>query len=116
MLAGLREQGFVRPTIDLDAQRLLDYLAPGLEPVRAKRFRFTRSWLRSQAVRVADPRSPAYSTGLQLNLPPDYLLIHRVTMGTMGVLCQLEAEAAWSAELRTWLPGFARRRSTRPKP
>ena len=26
VLAGLREQGFVRPTIDLDAQRLLDYL------------------------------------------------------------------------------------------
>jgi hypothetical protein len=116
VLAGLREQGFVRPTIDIDAQRLLDYLSPGLEPARAKRFRFTRAWLRSQAVRVADPRSPAYSTGLRLNLPPDYLLIHRVTMGTIGVLCQLEAEAAWSGELRTWLPGFARRRSTRATP
>jgi predicted unusual protein kinase regulating ubiquinone biosynthesis (AarF/ABC1/UbiB family) len=115
VLDGLREQGFVLPTIDLDAQRLLDYLAPGLEPARAKTFRFSRAWLRSQAVRVADPRSPAYTTGLQLNLPPDYLLIHRVTMGTMGVLCQLEAEAAWSAELRTWLPGFAPRGSSRAK-
>ena len=116
VLAGLREQGFVRPTIDIDAQQLLDYLAPALEPVRAKRFRFSRSWLRSQAVRVADPRSPAYSTGLRLNLPPDYLLIHRVTMGTMGVLCQLEAEAAWAGELRTWLPGFAPRRAPRATP
>jgi hypothetical protein len=63
--------------------------------------------MRAQAARVADPRSPAYSTGLQLNLPPEYLLIHRVTMGTIGVLCQLEAEAAWRPELDRWLPGFA---------
>ena len=113
VLGGLREEGFVRETIRLDADRLLEYLAPILEPVREKRFRFTRAWLRGQAVRVADPRSPVYSTGLQLNLPPDYLLIHRVTMGAIGVLCQLEAEAGWQAELRRWLPGFARRRSTR---
>jgi predicted unusual protein kinase regulating ubiquinone biosynthesis (AarF/ABC1/UbiB family) len=113
VLDGLREQGFVRPGIDIDAQQLLDYLSPGLEPARAKTFRFSRAWLRSQAMRVADPRSPAYSTGLHLNLPPDYMLIHRVTMGTMGVLCQLEAEAAWSGELRTWLPGFAKPRRSR---
>jgi predicted unusual protein kinase regulating ubiquinone biosynthesis (AarF/ABC1/UbiB family) len=107
VLAGLREEGFVRSSVELDARRLLDYVAPILEPVRAQRFRFTRAWLRAQAVRVADPRSPAYSTGLQLNLPPDYLLIHRVTMGTIGVLCQLQAEAAWGDLLRELLPGFA---------
>ena len=112
VLAGLRAEGFVRPTVQLDAPRLLDYLLPALEPVRAKTFRFSRAWLRAQAVRMADPRSPVYSTGLQLNLPPDYLLIHRVTTGAIGVLCQLEAEGPWQAELRRWLPGFARR-STR---
>ena len=80
--------------------------APILEPARAATFRFSRSWLRSQAVRVGDPRSPAYSTGMQLNLPPEYLLLHRVTAGTIGVLCQLEAEAPWRAELEKWLPGF----------
>ena len=113
VLAGLRDERFVLPTVQLDAQRLLDYLGPGLEPARAKTFRFSRSWLRSQAVRMADPRSPLYSTGLQLNLPPDYLLIHRVTTGTIGVLCQLEAEGPWQAELRRWLPGFARGRTPR---
>jgi len=112
VLAGLREHNFVLPTIDLDAERLLDYLAPGLEPLRAKTFRFSRSWLRTQAMRVADPRSPVYTTGLQLNLPPDYLLIYRVTTGAIGVLSQLEAEGPWSAELRRWLPGFARRRGS----
>jgi len=119
---GLREEGFVRPGITLDAQALLDYLAPILEPACAETFRFSRSWLRSQAVRVGDPRSPAYSTGLRLNLPPDYLLIHRVTTGAIGVLCQLEAEGPWRAELQRWLPGFgpdhkptARRKAAAPR-
>ena len=119
---GLRLEGFVRPGIRLDAQALLDYLAPILEPTRAETFRFSRTWLRSQAVRVGDPRSPAYSTGLQLNLPPEYLLIHRVTTGAIGVLCQLEAEGPWRAELRRWLPGFGpdtkparRRTATAPR-
>jgi hypothetical protein len=104
--AGLQDEGFVRPGVGLDAERLLGYLAPILEPVRADEFRFSRSWLRSQAVRVGDPRSPAYSTGLKLNLPPEYLLIHRVTAGAIGVLCQLEAAGPWRAELERWLPGF----------
>jgi predicted unusual protein kinase regulating ubiquinone biosynthesis (AarF/ABC1/UbiB family) len=106
VLAGLREEGFVKRSIDLDARRLLDFLGPILDPVRADTFQFDRPWLRAQATRIADPRSPAYSTGLQLNLPPEYLLIHRVTMGTIGVLCQLRAEASWRAEIEHWLPGF----------
>jgi predicted unusual protein kinase regulating ubiquinone biosynthesis (AarF/ABC1/UbiB family) len=108
VLVGLREEGFVKSSIDLDARRLLDFLAPILDPARADSFRFDRPWLRAQATRIADPRSPAYSTGLQLNLPPEYLLIHRVTMGTIGVLCQLRAEACWRTELEHWLPEFDR--------
>jgi predicted unusual protein kinase regulating ubiquinone biosynthesis (AarF/ABC1/UbiB family) len=111
--AGLQDEGFVRPGVGLDAERLLGYLAPILEPVRAEEFRFSRSWLRSQAVRVGDPRSPAYSTGLKLNLPPEYLLIHRVTAGAIGVLCQLEAAGPWRAELERWLPGFPEPRRPR---
>jgi predicted unusual protein kinase regulating ubiquinone biosynthesis (AarF/ABC1/UbiB family) len=106
VLAGLREEGFVKRSIDLDARRLLDFLAPILDPVRADSFRFDRAWLRAQAARIADPRSPAYTTGLQLNLPPEYLLIHRVTMGTIGVLCQLRAQASWRTEIEHWLPDF----------
>jgi predicted unusual protein kinase regulating ubiquinone biosynthesis (AarF/ABC1/UbiB family) len=119
---GLRAEGFVRSGIDLDAQALLDYLSPILEPARAQTFRFSRGWLRSQAMRIGDPRSPAYSTGTRLNLPPDYLLIHRVTTGAIGVLCQLEAQARWQAELEEWLPGFraapkrAKRAARRRKP
>lgn len=106
VLDGLRAEGFVRSGVEIDAPALLDYLSPILDPAREDTFRFTRAWLRGQAVRVGDPRSPAYSTGLRLNLPADYLLIHRVTTGTIGVLCQLEAQARWRDELEQWLPGF----------
>ena len=107
VLDGLRGEGFVRPSIHIDPEPLLDYLMPILEPVTVDSFRYSRAWLRGQAARMADPRSPAYSTGTHLNLPPDYLLIHRVTLGATGVLCQLEAEANWRAELDSWLPGLA---------
>jgi len=107
VLAALRVEGFVRPSIEVDAQEVLDYLMPLLEPVAVERFRFTREWLRQQAVRIGDPRSPASQLGRQLNLPPAYLLIHRVTLGTVGVLCQLSGEAAFRDEMARWQPGFA---------
>jgi predicted unusual protein kinase regulating ubiquinone biosynthesis (AarF/ABC1/UbiB family) len=107
VLQALRDEGFVKPSIELDAQALLDYLAPLLEPVATHAFRFSRPWLRAQAVRLGDPRSPAAQLGRQLNLPPSYLLVHRVTMGTIGVLCQLGGEADYRTEMQRWQPGFA---------
>ncbi len=107
VLDALREEGFVKPGIEVDADGVLDYLLPLLEPVAVPRFRFTREWLRHQAVRLGDPRSPAAQLGRQLNLPPAYLLIHRVTLGIIGVLCQLAGEAAFREEMERWQPGFA---------
>jgi predicted unusual protein kinase regulating ubiquinone biosynthesis (AarF/ABC1/UbiB family) len=107
VLAAFRAEGFVRPELEVDAQAVLDYLMPMLEPIRSETFRFSRAWLRREAARVADPRSPANHLGRQLNLPPTYLLIHRVTLGGIGVLCQLGAEAPFRAEMERWLPGFA---------
>ena len=59
------------------------------------------------------PGSPTRATrpaqlGRQLNLPPSYLLIHRVTLGSIGVLCQLDAEAPYRVIVERWLPGFAK--------
>jgi predicted unusual protein kinase regulating ubiquinone biosynthesis (AarF/ABC1/UbiB family) len=107
VLTGFRAEGFVRPEFDVDAGAVLDYVTPMLEPIRSETFHFTRAWLRHEAARVADPRSPANALGRQLNLPPTYLLIHRVTLGGIGVLCQLGAEARFRAEMERWLPGFA---------
>ncbi|MFF4748995.1 ABC1 kinase family protein [Streptomyces sp. NPDC002514] len=102
----LRTEGFVKDSIELDPDAVLDYLLPIIEPARVDEFTFTRAWMRSQAARIADPRSPAYQLGKQLNLPPAYLLIHRVTLSTIGVLCQLGATVRLREELEEWLPGF----------
>ncbi|MET7848954.1 ABC1 kinase family protein [Streptomyces avermitilis] len=102
----LCEEGFVKESIELDPDAVLDYLLPIIEPAQADEFTFTRGWMRSQAARIADPRSPAHQLGKQLNLPPAYLLIHRVTLSTIGVLCQLGATVRLRDELEEWLPGF----------
>jgi predicted unusual protein kinase regulating ubiquinone biosynthesis (AarF/ABC1/UbiB family) len=107
VLAGLRREGFVRPDIVIDAARVLGYLRPMLEPLAHDTFRFARAWMRRQAARIADPRNEAAQVGRQLNLPPSYLLIHRVTIGSIGVLCQLDAEAPYRRIVERWQPGFA---------
>jgi predicted unusual protein kinase regulating ubiquinone biosynthesis (AarF/ABC1/UbiB family) len=104
---GLRAEGFIKQTESIDAQAVLDFLMPILEPLSVDEFRFTRAWLRTEAGRLANPKSPAYQLSRQLNLPPSYLLIHRVTLGSIGILCQLEAKAPYRAIVERWLPGFA---------
>src|SRR5690349_13343656 len=107
VLAGLRQEGFIRPDLEIDADRVLGYLRPMLEPLAHDHFKFTREWMRTQAARIADPRNEAAQVGRQLNLPPSYLLIHRVTLGSIGVLCQLDADAPYRAVVERWQPGFA---------
>jgi hypothetical protein len=101
----LREQGFVRPGIDVDPDALYAFLAPLAEPSRQDTFKFSREWLRSEAARVTDPRSS--NLGRRLNLPPSYVLIHRVSTEGIGVLCQLGSEGPFRAELIRWMPGYA---------
>ncbi|MEU9911464.1 AarF/ABC1/UbiB kinase family protein [Streptomyces sp. NPDC051001] len=105
-------EGFVKESIELEPDAVLDYLRPIIEPALLDEFTFTRGWMRSQAARIADIRSPAYQLGKQLNLPPAYLLIHRVTLSTIGVLCQLGATVRLREELEEWLPGFVQDEET----
>jgi len=107
VVEGLRAEGFIKETQDIDAVSVLDFLLPMLEPLAVDEFRFSRAWLRGEAARLGSPKSPAFQLSRQLNLPPSYLLIHRVTLGSIGVLCQLEARAPYRAILERWLPGFA---------
>jgi predicted unusual protein kinase regulating ubiquinone biosynthesis (AarF/ABC1/UbiB family) len=105
---GLRAEGFIRDdAAEVDPQGVLDFIVPMLAPVMEDEFQFTRAWLRAQATRLANPRSPAHQLGRHLNLPPAYVLIHRVTIGSIGVLCQLEARAPYRSVVERWLPGFA---------
>jgi predicted unusual protein kinase regulating ubiquinone biosynthesis (AarF/ABC1/UbiB family) len=107
VLAGLREEGFVTSSSRVDAQGLLDFLDPFVDPARTETFHYSREWLRGQFARLNDPRNPDFAIGMRLNLPPSYLLIHRVWLGAIGVLCQLDAEVAMRRELEEWVPGFA---------
>ena len=107
VLDGLRDEGFVKPGVDLDVDVLRDYLTPFVEPAMVPTFAFNRAWMREQAERIANPRKEAFATATRLNMPPSYLLIHRVWIGGIGVLCQLGAEADFRAMLEESLPGFA---------
>ena len=106
LLALLRGEGFVARHRRSTAEDALAYLAPFIDPLRSETFRFTRKWLRGQAERVGDLRGPDFRTGRALNLPPQYLLIHRVTLGSLGVLCQLGAEVGLRDIVRRWQPGI----------
>ena len=102
----MRAQGFIRPRIDLDAEEVMDYFGPIVEPLREPTFTFSREWMRSQAARLSDPRRDEARVGRMFNLPPSYLLIHRVTLGSIGVLCQLGATAPFRRLAEQWQPGF----------
>jgi predicted unusual protein kinase regulating ubiquinone biosynthesis (AarF/ABC1/UbiB family) len=106
VLAGLREEGFIKRSIDIQGEALLDYLAPFLEPARHDTWRFNRAWIRDLFLHVNDPRRPQWTMGLKLNLPPEYLLIHRVWLGGIAVLCQIDGEVPVQEVLRTWLPNY----------
>ncbi len=104
LLELLRDEKFLRTGSTLGAEEAVAYLSPFTEPLRSEVFRFDRRWLQGQAERVGDPRSGQFNTGRELTLPAQYLLIHRVTMGTLGVLCQLDADVRLRGIVRHWQP------------
>jgi predicted unusual protein kinase regulating ubiquinone biosynthesis (AarF/ABC1/UbiB family) len=100
----LRANGFLRPGISVDLDALRVFLAPMAEPSSVETFKFSREWLRGEAARVTD--LSASSVSRRFNLPPSFVLIHRVSTAGTGVLCQLECEAAFRAEVLRWVPGY----------
>ena len=100
----LRDNGFLRPGISVDLEALRAFLAPLAEPSSVETFKFSREWMRWEAARVTD--MSASNVSRQFNLPPSYLLIHRVSTAGIGVLCQLECEGAFRAEVLRWVPGY----------
>ena len=107
VLRQLRADGFVRPGVQLDVAKLVDYMSPFSVPARHETFHFSRDWLRGEFARVNDPRNPEFGVALKLDLPAEHLFTHRVWLGMVGVLCQLEATVPVRSVLQRWLPGFA---------
>ena len=104
---GFKKDGFILADVEVNPELVLDFLVPLVEPLRTKTFKYSREWLRDQSARVGDPRNPTAKIGFQLNLPAEYVLIHRVTLGTTGIFCQLEAEGNFRDEALSWFPEIA---------
>ena len=92
-----RANGFLRPGIDVDLDALHAFLAPLAEPSKVDCFKFSREWLREEATRVTDLRASNISR--KFNVPPSYVLIIRASTAGIGVLCQLECEGEFRAEV-----------------
>ena len=109
-----RSHGYLRDGVSVDLTALRAFLAPLAEPSRAESFRFSREWLRTETAQASALRSS--SVLRRLNLPPSYVLIHRVLASGLGVLCQLECEAPFRAEVLRWMPGYADPAEAAPPP
>ncbi len=99
-----RSHGFLREGVGIDLEALRAFLAPLAEPSRVESFKFSREWLRAGAKQIVDKR--ASSVVRRLNLPPSYILVHRAATAGVGVLCQLECEGPFRAEVLRWMPGY----------
>jgi predicted unusual protein kinase regulating ubiquinone biosynthesis (AarF/ABC1/UbiB family) len=106
--AELRRLGFLKPDVKLDADSVGRFVAPFVEPAQSEEFTFNREWLRQQVLRVTAPNAEGLGTSLRINLPREYVLLHRVWVGGIGVLCQLGATARFRDVLEESMPGFAR--------
>ena len=109
-----RSHGYLRDGVSVDLAALRAFLVPLAEPSRAESFRFSREWLRTETMQASALRSS--SVLRRLNLPPSYVLIHRVLAAGLGVLCQLECEAPFRAEVLRWMPGYADTANLAPQP
>ena len=109
-----RSHGYLRDGVSIDLAALRAFLATLAEPSKAESFRFSREWLRTQTMQASALRSS--SVLRRLNLPPSYVLIHRVLAAGLGVLCQLECEAPFRAEVLRWMPGYADTADPAPRP
>lgn len=102
----LRRAEFIRPGVEVADEALLRYLESFVDPLRHETFTFSRSWLRSVSATIQDPRRDDFLVGLRFNLPPDYMLIHRVWLGSIGVLCQIGGTVPMREMIFAHVPGI----------
>jgi predicted unusual protein kinase regulating ubiquinone biosynthesis (AarF/ABC1/UbiB family) len=110
----LRKHGFLRGDVSVDLDALRAFLAPLADPSKQDSFTFSREWMRGEATRVTDLRGA--NMGRKLNLPPSYILIHRVSTAGIGVLCQLGSRGNFRAEVLRWMPGYGPEDIPDPEP
>jgi predicted unusual protein kinase regulating ubiquinone biosynthesis (AarF/ABC1/UbiB family) len=106
LMASMTRLGFLDQDCTATTDEVVDYLSAMVDPFREDTFTFTRGWLRREAVKLANPRSSSNSVAGQMHLPPEYLVVHRIAAGMVGLLCQLEATVPLRALEIRWSPGF----------
>ncbi|GGG12193.1 ABC transporter ATP-binding protein [Rhodococcoides trifolii] len=102
----LREQNFIIAGRDVSDKEIADYLRPITDPIKMESFHFTRAWMQGMASNATDFTTTQFKTARSLNLPPQYAMIFRVLLGTVGICAQLDAYAPYRSILEEWLPGF----------
>ncbi len=104
--AEMIERGMLAADAPVTTANLLDYLETMSSVYREDTFTFSRAWLRREAVRLANPRSSQHGAAGHLQLTREYVMVHRVVLGVVGLLSQLGATVPMrSLEIR-WSPGF----------
>lgn len=103
----LRRLGFLRPNAHLTPESIARYVGPLTTPAQSEEFTFSRDWLREQVTRVSAPTADGMGMSLRINLPREYVMLHRVAVGGIGVLSQLGATVRVPDVLAESLPGYA---------
>jgi predicted unusual protein kinase regulating ubiquinone biosynthesis (AarF/ABC1/UbiB family) len=103
----LRRLGFLRPNAHLNAESIARFIGPLTTPAKSEEFTFTREWLRKQVARVSAPTADGMGMSLRINLPREYVMLHRVAVGGVGVLSQLGATLRVPEILAESVPGYA---------
>ncbi len=81
-----------------DTELLMRMLDVDTRPYTREEFTFSREWLQSRSAAWQDPVA-AIQGVQQLRFPPDYLLEHRAVMGSLALLCSIDATVDFRAVL-----------------
>ena len=81
-------------------EQLMALLDVDTRPYTREEFTFSREWLQTRSQAWQDPVA-ALQGVQQLRFPPDYLLEHRAVMGSLALLCSIDA----TVDFRTVLDG-----------
>ena len=106
LLESLHDFGFLSADASLTAEQALGYFVPMCEMFESDEFHFTRSWLRRSAGHFVDPRSSGSIVARGLSLPSEYFTVHRVALGLVGILAQLDCTVPMRIEELRWVPEF----------
>jgi predicted unusual protein kinase regulating ubiquinone biosynthesis (AarF/ABC1/UbiB family) len=88
VLRAWREAGLVADSTT--TPQLIEMLDPDVRPYTREEFTFSREWLQTRSQQFQDPVQ-ALQGASRLRFPPDYLLEHRAVMGTIALMCGLDA-------------------------